>query len=330
MKKKVLVCGASGFMGQNIIEQLIDNYDVYGVHYSTNIETPIASKLKTLYTCDLTTQTGINHIFKNENFDIVIQAAATTSGAKDIIERPYIHVTDNVIMNSLVLRACFDYNVKHVIFLSCGVMYQPGNEPRKETDFNGNDELFPAYFGGGWMKIYIEKQMEFYSRLGKTKHTVIRHSNTYGPYDKYDYEYSHVFGATIRKVMDASDTIEVWGTGEETSRDLVYVKDITELIDSVITNQSTPFELVNAGTGKAFTVKELVEKIIHYSGKNLKIKYNSNKPVIPTKLAFDSTLAKEKFGWYAKTDLDSGIKKTLDWYKDWYKKYYMNGGKNES
>ena len=46
---------------------------------------------------------------------------------------------------------------------------------------------------------------EFYSRLGKTKHTVIRHSNMYGPYDKYDLEKSHVFGATITKVMTSQD-----------------------------------------------------------------------------------------------------------------------------
>lgn len=319
---KILVCGASGFMGQNIIEKLLENNnnEVYGVHYKTLPQSNIVDKkLKKLYTCDLTTQHGIDHVFKDTEFDVVIQAAATTSGAKDIIEKPYTHVTDNVVMNSLILRACFNHNVKHFVFLSCGVMYQPGDIPRKESDFNEHDAIFPTYFGVGWMKVYIEKQMEFYSRLGKTKHTAIRHSNTYGPYDKYDYEHSHVFGATIKKVMDAEDKIEVWGTGEETARDLVYVKDIAELVDKVIQKQITPFELVNAGLGKAITVKELVEKIVHYSQKKLKIEYNTNKPVIPTKLSFDSYKAGEKFGWWATTDIDTGILQTLQWFKENYK-----------
>ena len=60
----------------------------------------------------------MEHIFKDRNFDVVIQAAANTSGAKDIVEKPYLHVTDNAVMNSLLLRACHDYNVKHFLFLS--------------------------------------------------------------------------------------------------------------------------------------------------------------------------------------------------------------------
>lgn len=322
--KNVLVCGVSGFMGSNISKYLLENtdYNVYGVMFSTAPPVEIEEKRKftQLFTCDLTTQKGVDHVFSYTKYDVVIQAAATTSGAKDILERPYIHVTDNAVMNSLLLRASYEHGVGQFIFLSCGVMYQPGDKPRKESDFNESDEIFPAYFGVGSMKVYIEKQMQFYSRLGRTKYLAIRHSNTYGPFDKYDYEHSHVLGATLRKVMDATNEIEVWGSGTETARDLVYVEDICELIHGAIEKQIGAFNLINAGIGTAITVKELVETIVKLSGKNLEIKYNSNKPVIPTKLSLDSTLAKTLFDWVAKTNLEEGVRKTLNWYINYYGK----------
>ena len=82
----------------------------------------------------------------------------------------------------------------------------------------------------GNTKVYVEKMCEFFSRLGKTKHTVLRHSNMYGPHDKYDLEKSHVFGATVTKVMNSTDgKVNVWGTGEE-KRDLLYVGDLVDFI----------------------------------------------------------------------------------------------------
>jgi len=313
---KILICGASGFMGRNIVEFLSgrDNLTLYGVNWhSLDIPSNVI-----MYTADLTNKKHVTEVFDSIKPDIVIQAAAVTSGVKDILERPYIHVTDNVIMNSLLLKACYDYNVEHFIFLSCGVMYQPGDIPQKETDFNEHDEIYHSYFGVGWMKVYIEKQCEFYSKLGRTKHTVIRHSNTYGPYDKYGKEESHMFAATIDKVMKAQDgdTVEVWGTGEETARDLVYVEDVCDFIYRALSMQTDAHKLYNVGYGHAITVKEVVETIINISGKKLNIKYNTDKPVIATKLSLDCTKAFADLGWIINHDLLEGISKTIKWYKN--------------
>ena len=216
----------------------------------------------------------MDHVFKDQQFDLVVQAAATTSGSKDIVERPYIHTTDNAVMNSLILRACYETGVKHFVFLSCCVMYQPGDMPRKESDFKESDTLYPTYFGVGWTKIYVEKMCEFHSRLGRTKLTVLRHTNTYGPYDKYDPEHSHVFGATVRKVMDAEENsdITVWGNGTDTARDLLYVDDVAECIEMALDKQSTPYELLNVSYGETITVADMVKAIIEASGKKLGIK----------------------------------------------------------
>jgi nucleoside-diphosphate-sugar epimerase len=216
-------------------------------------------------------------------------------------------------MNSLLFRACHEHQVERVVFFSCTVMYPSRDLPVREEDFSG--QITDKYFGVGWTKVYLEKMSEFYSRLGPTQYTVIRHSNIYGPHDKYDLEKSHVFGATVAKVMNAKGgKVVVWGDGSE-ARDLLYVDDLTDLVALSLKIQSTPFELVNVGTGVATSVDALVRKIIAASGRDLKIEYDKTKPSIPFKLAVDYARATKVFGWEPRIKLEEGIEKSLAWYR---------------
>jgi len=313
MKRKMLVCGATGFIGRNIAESLAnrDDLEVYGTYLdSEHFDNPKIRMLR----ADLTRNEDVNHSIMG--MDVVIQAAATTSGAKDITTRPYYHVTDNAVMNSLIFRAAFEHKVSQVVFFSCSVMYQPGDVPVKETDFDANQEMFPSYFGVGWTKVYIEKMCEFYSRIGNARYVVIRHSNIYGPHDKFDLEKSHVLGATMTKVMTARNggKIVVWGNGQE-ERDLLYISDLVDFVELAIDRQDSRFALYNAGYGSSISVSDLVKKIIACSGKNLEIEYDLSKPSIKTKLCLDITRAKDSLGWSPRVSLDEGIRKTMDWYK---------------
>jgi len=312
--KHILICGATGFIGRNLLDYYHKNknYQIRAIHFNR----PAIEGYDGVewIKADLRNPENVKQVL--QGIDIVLQFAATTSGAKDIMTRPYIHVTDNDVMNSLLLRECYEQSIEHFVFPSCTVMYQPSSCALAECDFNGDEELFSTYFGVGNTKIYIEKMCEFFSRLGKTKHTVMRHSNMYGPYDKYDLERSHMFGATITKVMTSIDgKINVWGTGEE-ARDLLYVEDLVKFVDAAIIKQNSPYELFNVGIGKAISVKDVVNKIIIHSGKDLKIVHDLTKPTIPTSLFLDCTKSKEILDWEAETDLDTGIIKTLKWYKE--------------
>ena len=91
-----------------------------------------------------------------KKIDIVIQAAATTSGSKDIINSPYLHVTDNAVMNSYLLKACYENSIKHFIFTSCTVMY-PNTKKQLKTEEYDYKKIFPSYFGVANTKLYIEK-----------------------------------------------------------------------------------------------------------------------------------------------------------------------------
>lgn len=314
MPTKMLLCGSTGFIGRNLLDHFLGDpqYRILAPYFKTKPPKELIKHPRVRFVkADLTDPKAVDEAVKG--VDIVIQAAATTSGSKDIVTRPYTHVTDNAVMNSLLFRACYERQVERVIFFSCTVMYAPQEAPVKEEDFNGR--ITDKYFGVGWTKVYIEKMAEFYSRLGPSQYTVIRHSNIYGPHDKYDLEKSHVFGATVAKVMKAKGgKIVVWGDGSE-ARDLLYVDDLVDFVDKAILRQRTRFELVNVGCGRAISVAELVQNIINRSGRDLEIEYDRTKPTIPFSLAVDYSKATRVFGWTPKTSLAEGIEKSLAWYR---------------
>ncbi len=311
MRKKILICGATGFIGRNMVEYFssIDAFEVIAV---SNKRPPFECPNVKWINADLTNPQDVMKIV--QGVDILIQAAATTSGSKDIVTRPFIHTTDNAVMNSLIFRAAHESGVKHILFFSCTVMMQSSNQALREGDFDANAPIHPRYFGVGWTKVYLEKMCEFYAGLGTTKYTAIRHSNIYGPHDKYDLERSHVFGATVTKVMTAKDKVIVWGTGEE-ARDLLYVGDLTQFVHDAIDKQQNQYELFNCGSGRALRIKDLVSMIIQKSGKNLLIEHDVSQPSIPTSLFLDCSKAKDVLGWSPSINIDDGIVKTLDWYK---------------
>ena len=312
--KKILICGATGFIGRNLTDHFaaLSGYEVHAVWHK---RTPFENDNVTWVQGDLRKIEDVERLV--EKMDIIVQAASTTSGSKDIVNRPYLHVTDNAVMNSLLLRASFDHHVSHFIFFSCTVMYPTSEKPLSETDFDASQELHSHYFGVGWTKVYIEQMCEFFARMGSTKYTVLRHSNIYGPYDKYDLERSHVFGATITKVMQATDKITVWGTGEE-ERDLLHVDDLVRMVKQSIKHQQTPYELFNCGLGKAISIRELVETIVRLSGKSLDIEHDLSQPSIKTSLFLDCSKAKKQLNWSPEVSIEEGIHRTLDWYKDTY------------
>lgn len=312
MNKRILVCGASGFMGTNITNFLNSRgYKVDGTCLHSVAKVPCD-----VFTVDLTEPGAIAELFRTTQPDVVIQAAAVTSGAKDILERPYLHVTNNAVMNSYLLRACYDFMVPHFIFLSCSVMYQPSMTPIREIDWSPGTPILPQYFGVGATKVYVEQMCEFYSRLGRTKHTVIRHSNTYGPHDKFDALRSHVMGASIRKVVKERSA-KIWGTGNEI-KDLIFVSDVARAIEIFINKQTDAFERINVSSGTGISINDLVTKIIQHSGQELEITHDLTKPTIPVNFVYDNSYAREKYGWVPEVSMDEGIRKTILWFKENY------------
>lgn len=314
-RKKLLLCGASGFIGRNLLSCFLQDSDteLYACVHKTPLPPELAEHPRLhMVSADLTNTEDVSLIVAG--MDAVIQAAGVTSGAKQIVSAPHVHVTDNAVMNALLFRACHDHNIKHLIYFSCIIMYPQSAALATESDFT--HEITDEYFGAGWTKVYAEKMCEFYSRLGNTRFTVIRHSNIYGPHDKYDFERSHVFGATVAKVMGAKDgKVVIWGDGSE-MRDLLYVDDLVALVHTCLDKQATPYELINAGSGQLVSVADLVHLIMSASGKQLALEFDNTKPTIAFSVAVDSGRAERVFGWTPKTSLADGIKQSLQWYRN--------------
>jgi GDP-L-fucose synthase len=311
-RQRVLVCGATGFIGRNLVEALSRRADLE-VHALRFTRSAYELAGVTWHQADLRDATAVGALVKG--FDVVIQAAATTSGSRDIVATPYIHVTDNAVMNSLLLRACFDAKVGQFVFFSCSVMYQPRELAWREEEWDAAQEMHVNYFGSGWTKLYIEKMCEFFSRLGVTKHTVIRHTNVFGPHDKFDLQRSHMFGASVTKAMASTDgKVTIWGTGEE-ARDLLYVDDLVRFVELAIERQTTPYEMLHASAGHAIPVNDVVRRIVSASGRELDIVHDLKGPTIKTSFALDSGRARNMLGWEPKVSFDEGVRRTVDWWR---------------
>ena len=162
--KKILILGATGFIGRNAAEYFAEkpDFEVYGTYLNSE---PLDHIKIQMIKSDLTNKNDVDRVM--HGMDIVLQAAAITSGVKAVADNPHTFISDNAVMNSLILRSAFDQMVNHVILLSCTVMYHSSEIPLKETDFDANKEIYPNYFGGAWNKVYFEKICEFYSKISK-------------------------------------------------------------------------------------------------------------------------------------------------------------------
>lgn len=313
MRKRVLVCGATGFLGRNTVDRLRRRPDLE-VHAVRFTRPAWDAPGVTWHQADLRDAAAVERVVAG--MDAVIQAAATTSGARDTLTRPHIHITDNAVMNSLLLRAAHDHKVGQFQFFSCTVMLPSSDEPVDEQGFDANAELHPRYFGIGWTKVYVEKMCAFFGRLGVTRHTVFRHSNLYGPFDKFDLDRSHVLGATVTKAMTAQDgRVVVWGSGEE-ARDLLYIEDMVDAVERALDRDTDEgFRLYNIGAGSAVTVKALVRAIVAASGRDLRIEHDLGMPSIATRLSLDCAKARGELGWEPRIGLEEGLRRTIDWWR---------------
>lgn len=312
--KSVLVAGGAGFVGVNLINRLL----TLGANIRATIhkKSPVILDDRIEYVeCDLLHMEDCKRVVSDVEY--VFMCAANTSGAVVIASTPLVHVTPNIIMNSQMLEAAYFAKVKKFIWLSSNAAYPPsGDRPVKEDEMFKGDP-YDVYFGVGWMKRYTEILCKLYTEKLKNpmKTVVLRPSNIYGPYDKFDFATSHMMAATIRKVVERHNPIQVWGTGNDI-RDLIYIDDF---IDALVlaAEKVESFGPINIGLGKGYSIKEILQIALEIDGfKDVQIIYDANKPsMIPVRL-IDTEKAEKILGFKAKTDIREGIGKTMEWYRE--------------
>jgi GDP-L-fucose synthase len=308
--KNVLICGANGFIGRNIIKNFYKkkNYKIFSTFFRS--KPSIISDVKWIK-ADLRNFEDCLKV--TNNIDIVIQCAATTSGSKDIINQPYLHVTDNAVMNSYLLRACYQNKVRHFIFFSCTVMYKNSKKTLSENQVE-EDKIYPNYYGVANTKLYVEKICKFYSSISKTKFSILRHSNIYGPYDKFNLEKGHFLSSSIYKVIkQKGDKVFIFGSGKE-KRDFLHVNDLMNMINLLISKQKNSYEIFNCSYGKSFSVIDILKKIINLSNSKKSICKLKSKKSLKIDIMINSNKAKKLLNWSPKIKIDKGLKMTIDWF----------------
>jgi GDP-L-fucose synthase len=311
--KRILIAGGTGFVGVNLINRFLS----MGAHVRATLhkKPPVINNDRIEYLkCDLLDAHDCNKAV--EGMDYVVMCAANTSGAAVIASTPLVHVTPNIIMNARILEASYSAGVHKFVFLSSNAAYPPSGDRyvKEEEMFDGDP--YETYFGVGWMKRYTEILCRLYAeKLKKPMKTiVIRPSNIYGPYDDFDFATSHVMAATLRKVMERHDPIQVWGSGDDV-RDLIYIDDFVDAVLLAMEKIDT-FDPVNIGLGKGYSVKEILSIAMEVDGyRDAKVQYDATKPsMIPIRL-IDVSRAETLLGFKAETDVRDGIAKTIDWYR---------------
>jgi GDP-L-fucose synthase len=138
-------------------------------------------------------------------------------------------------------------------------------------------------------------------------------ANLYGPRDNFDLETSHVIPALIRKMVDATDEVVLWGDGSPT-REFLYVDDCVEglLLAAERYDGSDP---VNLGTGVETSIRELAETIADLTGFEGELVWDTSMPNGQPRRRLDASRARELFGFEARTSLREGLERTITWFR---------------
>ena len=262
MKKqdKILVTGASGFIGSRLIKHLYENgfTNIRATSFSrpcANIPKGVGFKRGDLRTAEFCEEVS-------KGVDVVFHAAANTSNALDTKVNPLLHVTPNVEMNTNLMEQSWRNKVRKFIFISSNTTYPDiGDEYCTEDIEVQTPNIYPVYKAVGWMKRYGETLCDFFSNQihDPMQCIIIRPSNAFGPNDKYDFEKCHVTPANIRKVADGLNPIPLWGDGTEV-RDIIHVDDMVSGFATVAEKVDT-YDIYNVCYGEGYTVMEVLELI---------------------------------------------------------------------
>ena len=301
MDKKILVTGGSGLVGQHLQDILPNAIYISSKDY------------------DLTDLQQVRDMMNDEKPNSVIHLAARVGGIVDNINYPVDYLEENVLMNTNVLKACHEFDVEKVIAILSTCVYPDVVDiyPMKEEDlFNGPPT--PTNFSYGFAKRCMAAHIDSYRKQYDKKWSYLIPCNLYGEYDKYEEHHSHFVSALIRKIYEAKDSIELWGTGKPL-RQFMYGGDLARVIKYMINNDIVgSFNVAPEWVHSINDLAEIGKKAC--LKEKLVVNYNSNKPDGQFRKDVDSSKLLSVLKDFEFTPLKEGIKKVYDNFSKRYDK----------
>lgn len=303
---KIYVAGHRGLVGSAIIRKL--KKEGY-----TNLVCRTSSEL------DLRRQEKVEKFFKEEKPEYVILAAAKVGGIQANNKYSAEFLYDNLMIESNVIEAAYQNDVKKLLFLGSSCIYPKFAEQPMKEDYLLSGKLESTNEGYAVAKITGIKLCEHYNKQYGTNFISAMPTNLYGPNDNFDLETSHVLPALIRKFHEAKvndeDEVVIWGTGKP-RREFLNVEDLADALLFLMNNYSG-VQFVNIGVGKDISILELAELIKDIVGFEGEIVNDLSKPDGTPRKLLDVTRLND-LGWEAQISLEKGIKDTYQWFKENY------------
>lgn len=295
-ESKIFIAGHKGLVGSALVRKLKE----YGF---------VNLLLKSRQELDLTNQKEVNQFFKEEKPEYVFLAAAKVGGivANNIYKADFIY--ENLVIETNIIKASHDSKVKKLLFLGSSCIYPKFSPQPIEEKSLLTSSLEPTNEYYAIAKIAGLKMCEAFNLQYGDNFVSVMPTNLYGPNDNYDLQNSHVLPALIRKFheakMENKDEVIIWGTGE-VFREFLYVDDLADACIFIMNNYNEN-TILNIGTGKDISIKDLaylVKDIIGFTGE---IKFDTSKPDGPPKKLLDISKL-DKLGWKYKIELRDGIR----------------------
>ncbi len=304
---KILVTGGAGFIGSHIVDLLIkNNYDVVVVdNLSTGRNENINKKAK-FYKVDITDAKKLRNVFQKEKPKYVIHEAAQIN-VRESVKNPQLDAKINIMGGVNVLECCKDFKVRKIVYSSSGgAVY--GNPNKLPCTEETPTKPLSQY---GVSKLVFENYVVMYSKLYGLDYTILRYSNVYGPRQDPKGE-AGVISIFISSLLSKKQP-KIFGDGNQT-RDFVYVEDVANA-NLLVLKKNTKTKIFNIGVGKETSVNELYNKIAKALNSNIKAKHTEAVKGEVKKIYLNIGKVKKELGWNPQTNIDAGLKKTIDWLK---------------
>ena len=290
---KILVTGGNGLVGKHLQDILPE-------------ATYISSK-----DYDLTESYNAHRLMYKERPDVVIHLAARVGGILDNITNPVDYLEQNILINTNVLQHCHQFNVSKVISILSTCIYPDivDTYPMKEEVlFNGPPP--PDNFAYAMSKRCMATQMDSYVKQYNKQWSYLIPCNLYGEYDKYEEHHSHFVSALIKKIHEAKDSVEIWGTGKPL-RQFMYAGDLARVIKYMIDNDVV--DNFNVAPDYVHSIKEITKIGMESCDKgDLNLVYDNTKPDGQYRKDVDSSKLISVMKDFKFTSLEEGIRRVYD------------------
>lgn len=297
-KEKIWVTGHAGMVGTALLGKL-QGRDI------------LVADSKDL---DLREESAVIDFAKEHRPTIVFNLAARVGGIQANATRPVEFLLDNLKIQNNVLQAAASVNVKKFVFLGSACTYPKfARQPIHEDELmSGAMEPTNVWYATAKLAgIKLAQAMRLENRLNTV---IAMPANSYGPFDNFSGEDSHVIPALIKKFHAAkhqgAEAVEIWGTGSPL-REFLYVDDLADALIFLCKRYNCP-EIINVGSGQEVAIGDLAKSIADVVGYEGQLVFDKSKPDgAPRKLLNSERLRDQ--GWSAGVGLPLGLEKTYQW-----------------